>query len=594
MYPQGQQGGFGQTNNGPQQGGFGGPQQGGFGGPQQGGFGGPQQGGFGGPQQGGFGGPQQGGFGGPQQGGFGGPQQGASSMPASYQNVGQKVDLSLKGINLRSKDTFSKSDPYVIVECQMKGEKFPLGKTETIKNNCDPEWSTNIHMEFIFQINQELTFTVMDHDSVKDDILGIGKCSLGSIVSSNGPYMIALSKGPDAVGHLQILYQKIASSNYNINFELACRNVKDIEVFSKSDPFVRIWRAAPEINHTMDPSKISEQSWQRVHDTECVNDNLNPNFKPFSINKGSFCQNNPNLPLRLDIWDYSSRGKHELIGKGYTSLSKIMQGMRSVPTRDAKGKPSGTVEFLSIHEDREFDILDYARIGLKLNLAVGIDFTGSNGDPNSTNSLHYIKGGEKNQYQSSIKQIGRILVAFDSDKIVPSFGFGAKVDGTYRDLFPLSLGGDPNCNSWEGVLNAYEQAIHKVALWGPTNFAPLIRQVREFVERGYHQNPMIYTILLIITDGKITDMDQTIQEILKASDLPMSLIIVGVGEDDFDSMQNLDGDAKSLGGNNKRDSVQFVKFNDCKGNGQLLAEQVLKEVPIQISHFYRKIGRTPQ
>jgi vacuolar-type H+-ATPase subunit F/Vma7 len=38
-----------------------------------------------------------------------------------------------------------------------------------------------------------------------------------------------------------------------------------------------------------------------------------------------------------------------------------------------------------------------------------------------------------------------------------------------------------------------------------------------------------YTILLIITDGIINDMQQTINEIVKGSVLPLSIIIVGVG-----------------------------------------------------------------
>lgn len=43
-----------------------------------------------------------------------------------------------------------------------------------------------------------------------------------------------------------------------------------------------------------------------------------------------------------------------------------------------------------------------------------------------------------------------------------------------------------------------------------------------------------YTICLIITDGIITDFDQTVDEIVKASDLPVSIIIIGVGNADFD------------------------------------------------------------
>lgn len=45
-----------------------------------------------------------------------------------------------------------------------------------------------------------------------------------------------------------------------------------------------------------------------------------------------------------------------------------------------------------------------------------------------------------------------------------------------------------------------------------------------------------YFVLLIITDGAITDMNQTIEAIYRASALPMSIIIVGVGDADFSGM----------------------------------------------------------
>ena len=46
-----------------------------------------------------------------------------------------------------------------------------------------------------------------------------------------------------------------------------------------------------------------------------------------------------------------------------------------------------------------------------------------------------------------------------------------------------------------------------------------------------------YFILLILTDGLIMDMEDTITEIVKASSLPLSIIIVGVGSEDFTEME---------------------------------------------------------
>lgn len=45
-----------------------------------------------------------------------------------------------------------------------------------------------------------------------------------------------------------------------------------------------------------------------------------------------------------------------------------------------------------------------------------------------------------------------------------------------------------------------------------------------------------YMILLIITDGAIHDMEETIRLIVNGADLPLSILIVGVGNSDFGNM----------------------------------------------------------
>ena len=44
-------------------------------------------------------------------------------------------------------------------------------------------------------------------------------------------------------------------------------------------------------------------------------------------------------------------------------------------------------------------------------------------------------------------------------------------------------------------------------------------------------------MLLILTDGAIHDMEATIKLLVDSCSLPMSVLIVGVGDDDFDAME---------------------------------------------------------
>ena len=75
-------------------------------------------------------------------------------------------------------------------------------------------------------------------------------------------------------------------------------------------------------------------------------------------------------------------------------------------------------------------------------------------------------------------------------------------------------------------------------------------------------------MLLLLTDGVLSDMGDAKAAIVAASKLPMSLIIVGVGGADFTDMNELDGDdgvLKSPHGEPAcRDIVQFVPFREFK------------------------------
>ena len=60
-----------------------------------------------------------------------------------------------------------------------------------------------------------------------------------------------------------------------------------------------------------------------------------------------------------------------------------------------------------------------------------------------------------------------------------------------------------------GVLEAYRNCIRQVQLYGPTNFSPIINHVARFASTC--RDGSSYFILLILTDGVISDMPQTMQ-----------------------------------------------------------------------------------
>lgn len=78
----------------------------------------------------------------------------------------------------------------------------------------------------------------------------------------------------------------------------------------------------------------------------------------------------------------------------------------------------------------------------------------------------------------------------------------------------FALNGDifnPRVNGIEEVLQRYQQAITNAKLYGPTNFADIINEVNNHVTScQVTQMNQKFHILVIITDGAISDMNKTI------------------------------------------------------------------------------------
>ena len=123
----------------------------------------------------------------------------------------------------------------------------------------------------------------------------------------------------------------------------------------------------------------------------------------------------------------------------------------------------------------------------------------------------------------------------------PVYGFGAKLRNNPNSSAShcFALNGNafaPEVEGVDGVIEAYYKSLENVELYGPTNMAESLENITGFAryqEQEMSQYNQKYTICLILTDGTISDFEETAEQIIKGSNLPLSIIIVGVGNADF-------------------------------------------------------------
>uniref|UniRef100_A0A8C9VIH0 Copine family member 9 n=1 Tax=Scleropages formosus TaxID=113540 RepID=A0A8C9VIH0_SCLFO len=455
-----------------------------------------------------------------------------------------------------------------------------FGRTEVIDNTLNPDFVRKFVLDYFFEEKQNLRFDVYNVDSrssniSKHDFLGQTFCTLGEIIGSTVSQVAAHLTSSD-IATMQLCANKLDKKDF----------------FGKSDPFLVFYRSNEDGTFTI------------CHKTEVVKNTLNPVWQPFTIPVRALCNGDYDRTVKVDVYDWDRDGSHDFIGEFTTSYRELSRGQSQFnvyevlnPKKKGKKKKyinSGTVSVvLSLSSCQLCHNFDLAKLRL------------ANGNPSQPTSLHYMNPYQMNTYAMALKAVGEIIQDYDSDKLFPAYGFGAKLppDGKISHAFPLNSDTEnPNCVGIEGVLEAYFQSLRTVQLYGPTNFAPVINQVARSAADVTDGSQ--YFVLLMITDGVISDMVQTKEAVVNAASLPMSVIIVGVGPAEFDAMEELDGDEVRVsfrGRIAERDIVQFVPFRDYidrSGNQVLsmarLAKDVLAEIPDQLLSYMKSRGIEPR
>lgn len=81
----------------------------------------------------------------------------------------------------------------------------------------------------------------------------------------------------------------------------------------------------------------------------------------------------------------------------------------------------------------------------------------------------------------------------------------------------------PECIGMNGLLNAYRDALNRIELAGPTEFGPTLRHAARHAA-SLPADGSRYSVLLIITDGVINDMNRAKEEIIKVCQLTFFVI----------------------------------------------------------------------
>ena len=462
-----------------------------------------------------------------------------------------------------------------------------LGETEESNGN-EIIFGSNFGINYFFEKEQILKGNLFENKNVISDF----NITLGQIMGSKG----LTKKIP--------LKNKNDDSNIcNLIFEVKKRGENEILTFSLFKIAINLNYKKIFFNNRANIFYVIKtfndgKNWRPLYKSNETDLNFNTNFIFDEIKLETYLKDN-----KINFEVYLSNG--ELIGNAISNTNELLNNSQQnkLTTLEIDNNENFPIGFFNINYNviKKYSFIDYLKSGMQINMEIAIDYTASNGPPTHPTSLHYMNGNCPNDYEKAISSCCSIVSYYDDDQIFPLYGFGGVPPNNNNKVshcFNVNLRDNPDIEGLNNIIPFYKKSLEIIKLSGPTFFAPVIKNVYNKLVNNKNDPDYInhYFILMILTDGIINDMDETSDILVECAFVPLSVIIIGIGNANFENMDTLDGDdvilTNSKGEKTKRDLVQFVEFNKFKkfidGNNtnKDLAEEVLKEIPRQVEEYY--------
>lgn len=560
-----------------------------------------------------------------------------------------KLDLVIECQRLPKKNSFSQADAFCCIweippGHRINTNKVPrlparhekeLGRTEVFRENRNPRFSTSFRLEYKFQeeqhfvirvYNEDLKYStdLKEHDFIGGcfftlgELMGAGGCSVARPLQRGKSFLILI--GQEIVETREVL--EFRFSGQDLGLLERKRKLKNLQIAKDLTKDVLDTVQKVNITNILDNFSLyfrfeklnsEDQTWKTVWKSEVIKDSQNPTWNSARIPLQLLCDDDPNTTVKITIWDWNRFAPDVMVGFVETTINDLVQkSRRGIPVynvmtevkrilRGIKLKKAGILKVLKADIQQIPSMLQYISGGCRMDLLFAVDCTTANGDWRDENSQHYHSSTWLNDYQAAIHKIATVFSAFEGDKHYTVWGYGAKVPDHPPQL-PVVIGDD--LRTADELIEAYDRTFHPdntaFELGDDAYLQPII-QAAMYRSIKSNQEAQCYTTLVILTTGQMSDVSETIDVICAAAeDAPLSIIIIGVGTDDFQFIELLIGVGEESGKLKHsngvpiaRELVSFVTFHEFSGNASQCVVEALKDVPEQFVQYFTNSGIMP-
>ena len=229
------------------------------------------------------------------------------------------IELYLACRNLVNLDIMTDTDCFLKIFENVGGTWNLLGQTEIIYNNLNPEFTKTIETKFYFERKQPFKIQAFHADSPTDfKFIGEAEFELSKLMGNKDDaiereLVDTQGKKPNR-GQVWVRFEKV-SNNSLITLKIEGKKLFSKHWFRQNKNFIDIYKPKQPKSLALYTTKqgdfkflemtIPEDQWVRVHRTEWIANNKNPQWMEIKISKSTLCSNMPDIPLMIKVMDYS-------------------------------------------------------------------------------------------------------------------------------------------------------------------------------------------------------------------------------------------------------------------------------------------------
>ena len=441
------------------------------------------------------------------------PPHHAEIAPESYRII--NIHVCAEG--LTNAHFFSNTDPVCVMFIEGSHGLQEYGRTEVCWNILNPLWIR----PFTYRVRegpQLLTFgiydVVCDSVSLSDQrSLGEAQVDLGALLDTPTHAMSVPIENPGCShgnGILHIHFYDLQICQGSLFFRFSAKMARKARLFfviQRLSTLSGDWVAVYKSNMK---SKVNKAEWDQVE-----------------LAVQYICSGDYDKLMRIKMYDGKHCNTDSCIGYFDTSLRKMMSGDPEVfQLSDEHGKHVG--EFTAVLENHwtRPRLFDYRMRGVQLAAMIAVDFSSTPINQIYSNRLQHTDTGVFS-YSAAINDVCDLLHLLTSGMAYQAYGF-ADFKGENK-LISLTVNHERDTiRSTKALLQLYETMKEKTTYPKHCVLTPVFQKAIEVAQTRWREEHAI-TILVILTNGRFTDLRDAIDVLVAGEEAPLATVMLVMG-----------------------------------------------------------------